>query len=135
MRVQAEDDRVEEDEHQRQHVEPPRVRERRDPLHLRRQQPRPAATDPLRRRLPACLLAAAAGGGGKEAGGEAAAEGIGGCWAWLLTAKVEWVATLTHSRWFDMLSLVLILFNTIILCLYSHDMAYDLEQGLEYVQD
>ena len=37
-----------------------------------------------------------------------------------------------HSRWFEMASLFLILCNTLILCLYHHDMEYSLEQGLEH---
>ena len=36
------------------------------------------------------------------------------------------------SRWFDRISLLLIVINTVILCCYYHDMDYQLEQLLEY---
>ena len=50
----------------------------------------------------------------------------------LLRARCERVGRLTRSRWFDLASMMLIVLNTLILCIYHHDMSYEKEQALEY---
>ena len=52
--------------------------------------------------------------------------------SWLMTVQSQKMASVTHNRWFERLSLLLIVTNTLILCTYYHDMDYELEQALEY---